>query len=93
VGRKASRHVVSARTQRDREPWKARSGESARLGSAVGAMNLERAVEHRNEAGGRTDRMAARPEGTRGGPSWQVRGCLDQTLERGESLRKGTLKM
>lgn len=46
AGRKASRHMVSARTQQDREPWMARGGGSARLGCAVGAKNLERAVEH-----------------------------------------------
>lgn len=76
AGRKASRHMVSARTQQDREPWKARSGGSAELGCAVGAMNLERAVECRKGA-----RESTLPK---------ARGCLGNTLKQGGSLRKGT---
>jgi hypothetical protein len=80
AGRKASRHMVSARAQRDREPWKARSGGSAGLGSAVGAKNLERAVECRT---GRTkDRTlnVERPEGTVGCTQPQARGYPGKTL-------------
>jgi hypothetical protein len=76
AGSKASRHMVSVGTQQDREPWKARSGGSAGLGCAVGAMNLERAVECRNGAGESTQPKA--------------RGCLGNTLKQGRSLRKGT---
>jgi len=91
AGRKASRHMVSARTQRDREPWKARSGGSAWLGCAVGARNLERAVEcHAARAETRTGR-AERPAGRRGSTRPEARGRLGQTLKRGESLRKRVL--
>jgi len=90
AGRKASRHMVSARTQQDREPWKARSGGSAGLGSAVGAKNLERAVECRTGRAEDRTLNVERPEGTMGSTQPQARGYPGKTLKRGESLRKGT---